>query len=489
MKGIRYVLILECWVISRVLDSKSRDGVGSVWLPFGTMEGNMVDGLFVLFGVLLTGENLVERKVKRDVSWLRWGLFVRISGMASGFALFGLGNQGWFIGRGEVIGKGSECVQWKCQSMIEEILVKVWYEATDEGMCGWRPNGSTPVLTSGDVVLVLGGKGWLAERGMMDCCPLDECMVVGRVLKHAQRKVELKIGGGLVKEGIEGSMAESMWRGEVVGKVVGKDALNRIAQLAEAWGVIPLDVRDDRIDRGFDLAIWHARKILGVRIETGRFGESNLHSGNRCHRKGEAVRFDKAQFGIEEQNLEGWFEIVISSMADEVAKLMSNLNFSEEEMIEMEPMEGIGQEQQSETARWVVSKLFTMRKGPFQFGEWLRVPLIMKRNGSQGVKRQGIVYTDKEMGSVGKGKQPVGNIPTGPRGDGRGQQGNGAFIRPRGPKRVLQGKYEVCTPVGTKKARSASSSLVAEDDGNLEVMSPLKTITTVEAVEQPRREP
>ncbi|KAK8590488.1 hypothetical protein V6N13_057381 [Hibiscus sabdariffa] len=423
MKGIRYVLILECWVISRVLDSKSRDGVGSVWLPFGTMEGNMVDGLFVLFGVLLTGENLVERKVKRDVSWLRWGLFVRISGMASGFALFGLGNQGWFIGRGEVIGKGSECVQWKCQSMIEEILVKVWYEATDEGMCGWRPNGSTPVLTSGDVVLVLGGKGWLAERGSKGRSDgfLEEILVFMEDC--------IGVNGGVNVEG--------------------------------GGGVIPLDVRDDRIDRGFDLAIWHARKILGV-SNTGL--KRGVLENLICTLEIDVIgRVKRAQFGIEEQNLEGWFEIVISSMADEVAKLMSNLNFSEEEMIEMEPMEGIGQEQQSETARWVVSKLFTMRKG--------------------------IVYTDKEMGSVGKGKQPVGNIPTGPRGDGRGQQGNGAFIRPRGPKRVLQGKYEVCTPVGTKKARSASSSLVAEDDGNLEVMSPLKTITTVEAVEQPRREP
>ncbi|KAK8523703.1 hypothetical protein V6N12_013788 [Hibiscus sabdariffa] len=328
----------------------------------------------------------------------------------------------------------------------------------------------------------------------------------------------------------------------------------------------------------------------------------------------------RAQFGIEERNLEGWFERVVSSMADEVAKLMSNLNFSEEEMIEMEPMEGIGQEQQSETARWVVAKLFTMRKvdgaavvrvfysvwkeqpleealdlgsnfflfkfgkmedkefvlgrspwtfdgellalqpfdgklnpaeyifnklaiwirvydlplgymnhqmgerisnsfgtsvavdlrtgegsmgsflrfrsiidcekplkrcvmlgkmqdgsprmyaeGPYKFGEWLRVPLIRKRNGFQGVKRQGIVYTNKEMGGVVRGKQPEGSMQAGPRGGGRGQQGNVAQIRLRGPKRGLHGKYEVCTPVGSKKARSAPSSLVAEDDGNLEV--------------------
>ncbi|KAL4296615.1 hypothetical protein GQ457_12G008920 [Hibiscus cannabinus] len=128
-------------------------------------------------------------------------------------------------------------------------------------------------------------------------------------------------------------------------------------------------------------------------------------------------------------------------------------------------------------------------EGPYQFGEWLRVPLIRKRNGFQGVRRQGIVYTDREMGGVGRGKQPEGNMQAGPRGGDRGHQGNVAHIRPRGPKRVLQGKYEVCTLVGSKKAHSTSSSLVIEDDGNLEVVSPLKTTSTVEAVEQPRREP
>ncbi|KAK8684295.1 hypothetical protein V6N13_040325 [Hibiscus sabdariffa] len=72
------------------------------------------------------------------------------------------------------------------------------------------------------------------------------------------------------------------------------------------------------------------------------------------------------------------------------------------------------------------------------------------------------------MGGVGRGKQLEGNIQAGPRGGGRGQQGSVAQIRPRGPKRGLQGKYEVCTPVGSKKARSASSILVIEEDGNLE---------------------
>ncbi|KAK8973039.1 hypothetical protein V6N11_047042 [Hibiscus sabdariffa] len=334
-----------------------------------------------------------------------------------------------------------------------------------------------------------------------------------------------------------------MWRGEVVGKVIGKDVLNGIAQMAETcmvgysreglestgvflyesvmqWGIFlwvcvligstkgliwPCGMRGriwvlvircvvdciflgtirSVLDRQIQGLI---RSVLGCQIKGLKRGVlENLFCAlkidvlsrvKRCVSTSMWRRIKRAQFGIEERNLEGWFERVVSSMADEVAKLMSNLNFSEEEMIEMEPMEGIGQEQQSETARWVVAKLFTMRKdgsprmyaeGPYKFGEWLRVPLIRKRNGFQGVKRQGIVYTNKEMGGVVRGKQPEGSMQAGPRGGGRGQQGNVAQIRLRGPKRGLHGKYEVCTPVGSKKARSAPSSLVAEDDGNLEV--------------------
>ncbi|KAK8999973.1 hypothetical protein V6N11_082111 [Hibiscus sabdariffa] len=231
-------------------------------------------------------------------------------------------------------------------------------------------------------------------------------------------------------------------------------------------GVLKID-ESVRVKRCVLLAVWRRIKrcVFGVSVTASRRARWGIARGFLTYLKWRSV-------------CRG------SSMAEEVVKLMSNLNFSEEELIEVEPMEGLGQEQQSETEKWVVVKLVTRRK----FGEWLRVPLIRKRNGSQGDRRQSIIYTDKEMGGVGKGKQSEGNMQAGPRGGGRGQQGNGTYIRPRGPKRVLQGKYEVCTPVGSKKAR-ASSSLVIEDDGNLEVMSPLKTTSTVEAVEQPRREP
>ncbi|KAK8501220.1 hypothetical protein V6N12_000339 [Hibiscus sabdariffa] len=118
------------------------------------------------------------------------------------------------------------------------------------------------------------------------------------------------------------------------------------------------------------------------------------------------------------------------------------------------------------------------------------VHLTALKRAQLGIARCFLTYLERrEMGGVGRGKQSGGNMQAGPRGGGRGQQGNVTHIRPRGPKRVLQGKYEVCTPVGSKKARFASSSLVIEDDGNLEVVSPLKTTSMVEAVEQPRREP
>ncbi|KAK8681005.1 hypothetical protein V6N13_053412 [Hibiscus sabdariffa] len=108
---------------------------------------------------------------------------------------------------------------------------------------------------------------------------------------------------------------------------------------------------------------------------------------------------------------------VDSPMADEVAKLMSNLKFLEEELLEMENVEVHYKEQHVEIEKWVVAKLFTMRKV------------------------------------------------------------EGAA--------VIMGKYEVCTPVGPKKARSSSSSLIIEEEVSLEVVSPLKTNITVEAAEQP----
>ncbi|KAK8484543.1 hypothetical protein V6N13_116929 [Hibiscus sabdariffa] len=323
---------------------------------------------------------------------------------------------------------------------------------------------------------------WTWPRGSLWC--VLQGVWMGLWWRHRRKKVRIS---GL--KGFEwwlwwssrGSTTESMGRGEAVGE--------------DVEGDIPLGGRSD--SQGMERCILD-RRIKG--LERGVLKIDELDSLKRCVLLGEERRVKRCVFGVNftaskraQGGIARGFLTYLkrrsvgrgSSMAEEVAKLMSNLNFSEEELIEVEPMEGLGQEQQSETEKWVVAKLFTMRK----FGEWLKVPLIRKRNGSQGDRRQSIVYTDKEMGGVGKGKQSEGNMQAGPRSGGRVQQGNGTYIRPRGPKRVLQGKYELCTPVGSKKARSASSSLVIEDDGNLEVVSPLKTTSTVEAVEQPRREP
>ncbi|KAK8538731.1 hypothetical protein V6N13_009114 [Hibiscus sabdariffa] len=49
-------------------------------------------------------------------------------------------------------------------------------------------------------------------------------------------------------------------------------------------------------------------------------------------------------------------------MADEVAMLMGNLKFSEEELSKMENVDLHCKEQLDETEQWVVAKLFRMRK-------------------------------------------------------------------------------------------------------------------------------
>ncbi|KAK8503542.1 hypothetical protein V6N12_000612 [Hibiscus sabdariffa] len=173
----------------------------------------------------------------------------------------------------------------------------------------------------------------------------------------------------------------------------------------------------------------------------------------------------------------------VFEMVDEVANLMNNLRFSEEELVEMESMENQCKEQYKPAGE----------EGPYQFGEWLRVPLAKKKNAVLGGRKQGIVYTAKGMGekesSHGRGKNMGILYQTEGNGEGRGKQLQHAQLRPRGPKRVLQGKFEVCTPVGPKKARSASNSQGTEVEGGLEVVSPLKTSITVEAAMQPRREP
>ncbi|KAK8501167.1 hypothetical protein V6N12_008176 [Hibiscus sabdariffa] len=226
-------------------------------------------------------------------------------------------------------------------------------------------------------------------------------------------------------------------------------------------------------------------------------------------------------------------------MADEVAMLMGNLKFSEEELSKMESDGLQCKEQSNETERWVIAKLFTLRKvegtslirvfysvwkdqpleealdlgsnfflfkfvkledkdkpvgeeGPYQFGDWLRA-LMVRKKPSQGVKKQGIVYTDKDMGGLGNGcgrGQSVENInQVGLRGGGSGQTALASRLKNRCANRVLLGKYEVCTPIGSKKARSSSCSLVLEEEGGSEVVSPLKTTSVAEAMEQPRRKP
>ncbi|KAK8590421.1 hypothetical protein V6N13_057314 [Hibiscus sabdariffa] len=78
---------------------------------------------------------------------------------------------------------------------------------------------------------------------------------------------------------------------------------------------------------------------------------------------------------------------------------------------------------------------------------------------------------------------------SGIQGDKGRQKGSTSNLRNRNTKRGLQGKYEVCTPVGSEKAKSNSCVVEIEEEGSPEVVSPLKINTTAEAGRQPRREP
>ncbi|KAK8684294.1 hypothetical protein V6N13_040324 [Hibiscus sabdariffa] len=283
LKGIRYVVSI-CWVAEGPFD----------WFFSGVVEGNRVDGLIVLIG---------------------------------------------------------------------EIAVEWWMANRDDGSFGWRSLDSI----SGAVLLILGRQRWLTERGVGIYYPLEGCMVVGGSLECPQRKSELRIGGSLVKEWESGwDTGGRKLRFSVLrvlnggyGGLHGGQRHGGLLALRFAEGDIPLGVRDDRFGRRSALAKWHARKVFvfsDTGLERGVLGSqfSELEqcvlkiddSGRvkRCVFGPHLAVLKRAQFGIEvcfHSNFVGWLESVVSSMADEVAKLMSNLNFSEEEMIEMEPMEEI----------------------------------------------------------------------------------------------------------------------------------------------------
>ncbi|KAK8705592.1 hypothetical protein V6N13_049190 [Hibiscus sabdariffa] len=181
-----------------------------------------------------------------------------------------------------------------------------------------------------------------------------------------------------------------------------------------------------------------------------------------------------------------------TAMADEVTGLMENLKFSEEELIDaqfegenmMEDIEG--------SEKWIVDRP-TDFKGPFQFGEWLKVDL---GKGKLSLRRKPvIVYAGNEPERSlreGSGEQSLASQGREHRSGTQMEKVKGtgsSSSRLRTSKRSLMGRNEVCNPIAPKKSRTVNIT-VGEDDVILEATSPIKIyIPKVEAGSQPRREP
>ncbi|KAK8973020.1 hypothetical protein V6N11_047023 [Hibiscus sabdariffa] len=91
-----------------------------------------------------------------------------------------------------------------------------------------------------------------------------------------------------------------------------------------------------------------------------------------------------------------------STMADEVAGLMGNLKFSEEELVDVNNIGEEMVETMEGTEKWAVGhgwELCVERpvefQGPFQFGEWLKVDLGKERQTAR--RKLGIVYADRKF--------------------------------------------------------------------------------------------
>ncbi|KAK8676054.1 hypothetical protein V6N13_034108 [Hibiscus sabdariffa] len=172
-------------------------------------------------------------------------------------------------------------------------------------------------------------------------------------------------------------------------------------------------------------------------------------------------------------------------MAEEVAKMLGELKFTEDEMMEMNETLDAVKEHRGESEKWIVAKLCSPR-------------VVDERSQvHRGIGKAAIVYTKTGMGGTeNSSNRDLTRLQVGQdsqsriQGDKGRQKGSTSNLRIRNTKRGLQGKYEVCTPVGSKKAKSVSCAVdTEEEEGSPEVASPLKTNTTVEAGRQPRREP
>ncbi|KAK9031999.1 hypothetical protein V6N11_056284 [Hibiscus sabdariffa] len=457
------------------------------------------------------------------IIWILWSECLRMGGAAGGLQWFSFWvwlvermssrwwswrSPRWSTAESKGRGKGARDFvgNVNCGCMVRRDRVCTWYFMRGK-------LGPTRWLFSRDV-LQWGTFPWMCEVAGSDGGPRLTCGNQGGFLLKAtlvDRKCDFGIrSGGLKWSVLEGCVNEVKWgilsnRSIALKRNVFGSYHNGVIRV---WGIVSAEMERCVLDSdsmGVKRCVLKSAAVIMERCILG--SQSN---GSKCVDLYVIFSLKRCVLGFDSDLILYLENEEILETADEVANLMNNLRFSEEELVEMEGMESQCKEQQCGTEKWVVAKLFTIRKvdgaavehcvsklageeGPFQFGEWLRVPLVKKKSSFQSGKKQGIVYIVRRMGESGSSSRRGKNLgmmhQIDDNGEGRGQQLNFAQLRPRGPKRVLQGKYEVCTPVGPKKARSASSSQGIEVEGCSEVVSPLKISITVEAAGQPHREP
>ncbi|KAK8586115.1 hypothetical protein V6N13_130640 [Hibiscus sabdariffa] len=183
----------------------------------------------------------------------------------------------------------------------------------------------------------------------------------------------------------------------------------------------------------------------------------------------EAIKMERQNKGFQKRNRKKNLQSGISykCMAEEVTKLMENLQFIEEELTELGDlnMEQLGNLEGSE--KWIVGN------SKKKLGIVYRNPRRATRI-TEGIEKsydERTIYMGKNGALVNKGKIVVSGGPK------------------YRAKRTIQRKNEVCNPIAAKKAKSIGGNLIVEEDEVSEVTSPFKTNPMVEVASQHHREP
>ncbi|KAK8616999.1 hypothetical protein V6N13_116969 [Hibiscus sabdariffa] len=255
------------------------------------------------------------------------------------------------------------------------------------------------------------------------------------------------------REGPHRCRRENFERGERLIKVEGDFAWDLSQSLRNISGK-----REEGCDTGGGPGNGELYIVRLVRVWNVRWGEDlrgnirvGFSLGNTTHRRIAIFKWSYQEY-----------------MAEEVAKQMENLKFSEEELTDVGDGEMLlhGNGEDTDMGRQGAPK---KKLGIVYKGVTGKTEALMSKEGGAENRMQEI------------GKETTRND--------RGKMEMSGGSRIRGAKRSLQGKNEVCNPFTTKRSRQGFTSGGAEEDEVSEVTSPIKNIPAVEAASQPRREP